>query len=123
MRDLIFVSDRHRDFFGQNMARVCNDSYHKALFYLPGVSEETRRHIESPFDYDEDAIRPEGLAEDWQTSGTGCLCRLAFNLWNGYPGHGQEQNYTPYDLFARGFAPYMEEGIMLRYPEYFRNDS
>ena len=123
MHDLIFASDQHRNFFEQNMASVCNDSYHRALFYLLGVSAETRRHIESLFDFAEDAILPEGLATGWQTSGTGCLCRLAFNLWNGYTEPGREQSYTPYDLFACGFASYMAEGIRLRYPEYFRLSS
>lgn len=123
MRDLIFASDHHRGFFEQNIARVRNDSYHKALFYLLGVSDETRRHIESLFDFAEDAIRPDGLTAGWQTSGTGRLCKLAFNLWNGYTEPGQEQSCTPYELFACGFAPYMAEGIRLRYQEYFREDS
>lgn len=118
MRDLIFASDQHRKFFERNIARGRPDGYHKALFYLLGVSDETRRHIEDLFDFAEDAIRPEGLTAGWQTSGTGRLCRLAFNLWNGYMEHEQEQSYTPYDLFACGFARYMAEGIRLRYPEY-----
>lgn len=120
MKKLIFTSDQHRAFYEENMARVHSDSYHKALFYLLGVSDDTRRMINRLFDFDEDCIRPEALHEGWQTSGTHRLCLLAFNLWNDYTEPGHEQEAAPYDLFACGYAPYMLEGIRLRYPEYCR---
>ena len=116
----VFESERHRAFYERNMAHVRADSYHKALFYVLGVSEDTRRHIDRLFDFHEDCIRPEGLNAAWQTSGTQNLCRLSFNLWNGYIEPGQEGSFTPDGLFASGYAPYMVEGIKLRYPEYFR---
>lgn len=120
MEKLIFTSDRHRAFYEENMARVRDDSYHRALFYLLGVSDDTRKMINRLFDFDEDCIRPEALHEGWQTSGTYRLCLLAINLWNGYTEPGHEQEAAPYDLFACGYAPYMLEGIRLRYPEYCR---
>lgn len=120
MKKLIFTSNQHRAFFENCMARVRDDSYHKALFYLLGVSDDTRKMINRLFDFDEDCIRPEALHEGWQTSGTYRLCLLAFNLWNGYTEPGHEQEAAPYDLFACGYAPYMLEGIRLRYPEYCR---
>ena len=51
------------------------------------------------------------------------LCLLAFNLWNGYIEPGCEQEAAPYDLFACGYAPYLLEGIRLRYPEYCREQT
>lgn len=120
MEKLIFASEKHRMFYEQSMLRVRADSYHHALFYLLGVSDDTRYHIDSLFNFTEDCIRPAGLYAGWQTGSTQDLCRLAFNLWNGYTEPGQEQRFTPYDLFSCGFAPYMVAGIRLRYPEYFR---
>lgn len=120
MKKLIFTSDQHRAFYEENMARVRDDSYHRALFYLLGVSGDTRRMITRLFDFEEDCICPEALHEGWQTSGTHRLCLLAFNLWNGYAEPGHEADTAPYDLFACGYAPYMLEGIKLRYPEYSR---
>lgn len=120
MNKPIFISGQHRAFYEKSMARVREDSYHKALFYLLGVSDDTRKRITCLFDFEEDCIRPEALHEGWQTSGTHRLCLMAFNLWNGYTEPGHEQDAAPYDLFACGFAPYMLEGIRLRYPEYCR---
>ena len=69
------------------------------------------------FDFQEDVIRPEGLNKGWQTSGSSCLTRLAFNLWNGWNTDGCA---TPYDLFITSDAGYMLEAIRIRYPEYCR---
>ena len=123
MKRLIFSSEQHRAFYEKNMARVRDDSYHKALFYLLGVSGDTRQRVNRLFDFEEDCIRPEALNEGWQTSGSRRLCLLAFNLWNGYIEPGCEREAAPYDLFACGYAPYLLEGIRLRYPEYCREQT
>lgn len=120
MNKPVFASDQHRVFYEKSMARVRADSYHKAFFYLIGVSGDTRKMVNRLFDFEEDCIRPEALYEGWQTSGTRRLCLLACNLWNGYTEPGHETEATPDNLFACGFAPYMLEGIKLRYPEYCR---
>ena len=62
-------------------------------------------------------IRPEGLNKGWQTSGSTCLTRLAFNLCNGWNSDGYA---TPYDLFGTSDAAFMLEAVRLRYPEYCR---
>lgn len=36
---------------------------------------------------------------------------------------GCERETAPYDLFACGYAPYLLEGIRLRYPEYCREQT
>lgn len=60
---------------------------------------------------------------DAEIAGRKKLCLLAFNLWNGYIEPGCEQEAAPYDLFACGYAPYLLEGIRLRYPEYCREQT
>jgi hypothetical protein len=119
MKELHWESPEHRAFFFENLAKAKNDdAYHQAFFYLVGCSSDTRRNINSLFDFKENCIRPEGLEKGWQTGGTRRLCRLAFNLWNGYTEQGGESMATPYELFDCGYARYMLEGIKLRYPEY-----
>lgn len=58
MKRLIFSSEQHRAFYEKNMARVRDDSYHKALFYLLGVSADTRQRVNRLFDFEEDCSAP-----------------------------------------------------------------
>jgi hypothetical protein len=122
METIRFADKEHKDFFCQMLAKTRNnDAYHQAFFYAMGICAETRRNIHTLFDFKEGGIRPEGLAAAWQTGGTRRLCRLAFNLWNGWTEEGKENRSTPYELFDCGFAPYFFEAIRLRYPEYCRS--
>lgn len=122
METIRFSSKEHKDFYFQMLTKTRNDdSYHRAFFYAMGICEETRRNINTLFDFKEDGIRPEGLSAAWQTGGTRRLCRLALNLWNGWTEEGKEQYSAPYELFDCGYAPYFFEAIRLRYPEYCHN--
>lgn len=122
METIRFADREHRAFYYQMLIKTRNDdAYHQAFFYAMGICAETRRNIHSLFDFKEDGIRPEGLASAWQTGGTRRLCRLAFNLWNGWTEEGKENRSTPYELFDCGFAPCFFEAIRLRYPEYCRS--
>lgn len=113
-----FKNREHEKFYEQCLARTGGlDPYHKAFFYTMSISNETRKHVEDVFDFQEDIIRPEGLNKGWQTSGSSCLTRLAFNLWNGWNADGCA---TPHDLFTTSDAGYMLEAIRIRYPEYCR---
>jgi hypothetical protein len=119
MRSIRFADKEHEAFYHDMLAKINNhDVYHQAFFYAMGICSETRRYIHSLFDFTERGIRPEGLSAAWQTGGTRRLCRLAFNLWNGWTEDGMERYSTPYELFDCGFAPYFFEAIRLRYPEY-----
>lgn len=112
-----FKSPAHRDFFFDMMARCKKDDcYHRAFFYLMGVTDDTRKNIHQLFDFKEDCIEPDGLNGRWQTGGTVKLCSLAFNLWNGC--YIADASCTPYDLFCSELAPWLFEGIKIRYPEY-----
>lgn len=122
MENIRFADSEHKAFYIQKLAQAGNsDVYHKAFFYTMGISPETRRNIRTLFDFQEDGIKPEGLSAAWQTGGTRRLCRLAFNLWNGFTEEGKENRSTPYELFDCSFTPYFMEAIRLRYPEYCRS--
>ena len=122
MSKIQFRNAAHRDFVLENLDKCkVNDCYHRAFFYVMGISEETRMNIGKMFEFKSDCIIPEGMHGGWQTSGTVKVCHLAFNLWNGFTEEGRENLYTPEELFCCGYAPYFMEGIKLRYPEYCRD--
>ena len=122
MSKIQFRNAAHRDFVLENLDKCkVNDCYHRAFFYVMGISEETRMNIGKMFDFKRDCIIPGGMHGGWQTSGTVKVCHLAFNLWNGFTEEGRENLYTPEELFCCGYAPYFMEGIKLRYPEYCRD--
>lgn len=122
MENIRFVSKEHETFYYNMLKAVCSsDVFRKAFFYTMGISAGTRNHITALFDFEESLIKPEGLSAPWQTGSTKRLCRLAFNLWNGWTEEGKEQYSAPYYLFDCSFAPYFFEAIRLRYPEYCRS--
>lgn len=124
MADIKFRSKEHREFYQAMMQKSkVNDVYHRAFFYVMGISGETRANINQMFDFKSDGIKPEGMHGGWQTSGSIRVCKLAFNLWNGYTETEHKSDYTPYELFCCGYAPYLLEGIKVRYPEYCRDIS
>lgn len=83
MSKIQFRNAAHRDFVLENLDKCkVNDCYHRAFFYVMGISEETRMNIGKMFDFKRDCIIPEGMHGGWQTSGTVKVCHLAFNLWN-----------------------------------------
>jgi hypothetical protein len=115
-----FKSEAHRDFFIAmvNFLGSNSDVYHQALFYLLGLTDETRRHCGDIYDFDSNGIQLTGLYRGWQTGTTTRLTRLAFNLFNGWGEEGQEIQSSPYYLFDCSLAPYFAEAIKLRYPEF-----
>ncbi|OCZ54263.1 DUF6075 family protein [Dehalobacter sp. TeCB1] len=122
MENIRFAGKEHENFYYDMLAAAGNtDVYHRAFFYTMGISKETRNHIRYLFDFKENCIKPQNLSAAWQTGGTIRLCRLAFNLWNGWTEEGKERYSAPYELFDCRFAPYFFEAIRLRYPEYCRS--
>lgn len=118
--EIKFISAKHQEFYASMMTKAKRDDcYHRAFFYIVGLTDETRRHIGDLFDFVEDGIVPDGLQEAWQTGGSIRVCRMAFNLWGGYIEEGAEAETTPENLFACSFAPYFVEGLKLRFPESF----
>ena len=71
MSKIQFRNAAHRDFVLENLDKCkVNDCYHRAFFYVMGISEETRMNIGKMFDFKRDCIIPEGMHGGWQTSGT-----------------------------------------------------
>ena len=117
-----FASAEHQGFFEDTMKHIKelwgkDDTYHQAFFYLMGLTDETRRHIRELFAFDNDSVNPEALDAAWQTGSTVRLCRLAFNLWNGYVEEEEGEEFSPYDLFACSLAPYFVVALRLRFPD------
>lgn len=60
--------------------------YCKALCYCLGISDDTRRNINSIYDFKTGCVKTECLHEGWQTSGSMKVVRMALNLYcNGTP--------------------------------------
>lgn len=130
MDEIIFISDRHRSFYYEQLSKLSRaDVYEQALFYCLGINEDTRRNIDCIFDFKNHCVKTECLQEGWQTSGSMRVARMAFNLYcNGVPSvddyeEAEEQldecqHYTAEELFGCSYAPYFWQAIQLRYPEY-----
>lgn len=122
--DIRFKNKAHEDFYYSCLQCFDQeDDYHRAIFFTLGVCDDTRRNVDSLFDFEKDIIKPEGMTGGWITSGSIQVVRMAFNLWNGYD-HSIEGggDYTPETLFACEFAPYFAEALKLRHPAYFREN-
>lgn len=111
-----FIDTGHKNFFlsMQDKANIW-DCYHKALFYTLGICPDCRKNISQLFDFQDNCIKAEGLQSGWHTSGSIAVCRLAFNLWNDYTGE-DANDFTVSNLFCSEYAPFMWQGIRLRYP-------
>lgn len=127
-----FISKEHENFFYGTLTRYKEsggpiDCYSASLFYLLGLSADTRRQFHTLFDMKSRMILHEGLNAGWQTGSSIKICRLAFNLWNGYCYEADENNdeeqqvsdrYVTDNIFCCSYAEYFFEAIRLRYPEY-----
>ena len=125
-----FINGEHEKFYYEKLKEVrYQDEYHKALCYCLGISEDTRRHIDSIYDFKTGCVKKECLREGWQTSSSIKVVRMAFNLYcNDTPSVGmfrktadridECRKYTVEDLFCCSYAPYFWQAVKIRYPEY-----
>ena len=62
---MVFMDSMHKDFYLKCISRANagNDPYRKALFYTLGLTDETRRNIDSLYDFDECGIKFDELRE------------------------------------------------------------
>lgn len=111
-------SEHQKFFFTMKEKSHIWDEYHQALFYVLGICADCWENISFLFDFNEDCIKISGLQGGWHTSGSKAVCRLAFNLWNDYSEEEDAASFTPSNLFCCEYAPFMWQGIKLRYPEY-----
>ncbi len=126
--DILFISDRHRDFFYDTIKEMpVDDVYHRALIYCLGINNDTRNHLHDIYDLEEDTIKTPCLYSAWQTSGSMKVTRMAFNLYsNCAPSVNEDDTceekeaeyarYLPDELFCCSYAPFFWQAIKIRYP-------
>ena len=129
-RRITFKNKEHEKFYNTYLSKCrYQDSYHKALVYCLGLSEDTRQNVNRIYNFETGFIKPECLQEGWQTSGSVKVVRMAYNLYcNGTPSvldydDAEEQvdecrMYTVEELFCCAYAPYFWQAVQIRYPEY-----
>lgn len=61
-QEIVFISEAHEKFYYEQLNRVrYQDVYHKALCYCLGISDDTRRNINSIYDFKSGCVKPECL--------------------------------------------------------------
>ena len=117
----MYFKDMEHTFFYMEKKKECKrpDPYNTTIFYLFGLTEETRKHFDRVFNMEEGLIIPEGLNEPWQTGTTIAITRLAFNLYNGFTGREEidtPEKYSVENIFCKtGLALYFYEAIRNRF--------
>ena len=125
-----FRNEKHKRFFLTYLPKCrYGDVCHAALVYCLGIDEDTRKNVNSIYDFKTGCVKTECLHEGWITSGSAKIIRMAYNLYNnGTPSvydyeDAEEQlnecrQYTVEDLFCCGYAKYFWQAVKIRYPEY-----
>lgn len=114
--NIVFKSPEHEQFYNEQLAKCkYQDSYHKALMYLVGANEVTRQHLNEIYDFSTRCIKWESLSAGWITGSSSRTLRLAFNLFTGYTGDDEAENYTVSELFGYSDTKYFLQAIALKY--------
>lgn len=129
-QNVIFNNEDHQQFFSEYLPKCrYQDVYHAALVYCLGIDRDTRKHVDSIYDFKTGEIKTECLHQGWLTSGSAKVIRMAFNLYcNSIPSaddyeEPEEQleecsQYAVEDLFCCEYAKYFWQAVRIRYPEY-----
>lgn len=124
------IDDEHKRFVEEKYAECKtlgkSDVYYKSLIYVLGISESTREHFSEIFNIKSGEININSLSSAWQTYTSAQVTRMAFSLWNRCCYDKEEDIeqekvssfYTPSEVFCSSYAPFLYEGIKIRYPEY-----
>ncbi len=117
---MVFANGEHEKFYFEKLKQAEDnltvgqvDSYHKALIYILGISENTRNHFSQIYDFKSGYIKPECLHQGWQISGSVRVVRLAFNLYtdgtpsvDNYESRNEQvsecREYSVSDIFCCG---------------------
>jgi hypothetical protein len=112
-----FISKEHEEFYKKQLEKSkSKDCYHRTLFYILGIDDDTRKHFIDLYNCEKDIIKLSGIHSGWITSTSRRMIRFAFNMFNGYYENEESLKYTPYDLFLyipNKYIEYMFYGIML----------
>lgn len=113
--DIIFKSSEHEQFYNEMLGKCAYiDCYHRALMYTLGINEDTRKHVNEIYSFNERCINWDCLCAGWITSGTARSLRLAFNLFTDCTD-GSQSEFAPSNIFDYGNAEYYYQAIKLRY--------
>ena len=123
-----FMNEKHEERYNEVLARMGKpDVYRKSAAYLIALDSECYKHIDSLYDFGENAIKPYGALElAWQTSTSSHTTRLMFNLWNGCSTDfdrefeaekGSEKYYSVEHIFTSCLGYWYFKAIKLRYPK------
>ena len=75
---IIFKNQEHEEFYYSSLKNCrYQDSYHEALCYCLGISDDTRRNVNRIYDFKTGYIKTECLHDGWQTSGSLKIVRLS----------------------------------------------
>ena len=110
--DIKFKDAQHEERFNELRERIRDDVYRLPAAYLFALNDECYRHVNELYDFDANAIAPEGLEAEWQTGTSRRCTKLAFNLYNGW----EQCNVS--DVFACSDGVYMLEAVKIRFPEW-----
>jgi len=59
---MIFANEEHEKFYYEKPGQAgYQDCYHKALIYIPGISDDTRNHSSQIYDIETGNVKPECL--------------------------------------------------------------
>ncbi len=114
-----FASNEHRLFYSEQIEKVTvKDSWHKALIYALGITDDCRRHFHEIYDIKGDRIISDSLHAAWVTGTDVRIMRLAFNLFtDNVPEDGKDELYTVTRIFDGydGLMQYYLQAIAIRF--------
>lgn len=126
-----YMNEIHHQFVQECVEKAKNnDCYHLSLFYILGLTQDCRNHIDSLYNWQDGCVRQIiGENYGWITGTDVCIIRLAYNMYNnGAPTafdidnledkNSELMNYLPTAIFG-GLSPdlmkYCFKGIKIRY--------
>lgn len=127
-----FKNIEHENFYNEHISKCTSqDSYHKALLYTLGISENTRNHIDQLFDFNTNCLKMDWSKYGWLTGTDKKVILLAFDLYNcGQPTINRFKKlsdqideaklYAPSNLFNCEYAFYFVEALKIRYSSEFK---
>lgn len=107
-----FIDQHHQAFFLEHVTPE-SDVYHQGLYYLLGLTDDTRRHCSEIVG--SEGINVDVLNASWVSGEDFRLLCLAFNLWNGYVPENNPNAATIDTLFSGSLGAYYIQAIKLRY--------
>ena len=131
--EIEFRDEKHYNFFvGKFAESKTKDTYQKALIYLLGLTVDTREHYSNIYNARSETIQNTSLIEEWVTSTSARVIRLAFNLFtDGIPTAyiedeknliGEASKYSVSEIMCDPLQRYFIQAIKLRYPNYGSED-